>query len=202
MADFSMLYATLRRLTQEINQKLPAWLLGRPTNDVEADRRETEINNVADRLQLLIRDLKSRESLLRVQQSGMGRIYPRDSQNQAEWAQRQRTANLEGVREQAEGLGKLVNDQLRRNGLNPLQAANEFHDLIENLDKTFSQSEIANAMQTGQNAHSTIAPASPQHAPHMHPLTVLDTGVPALTFTWLLLRWIAAKAKRGKAKSA
>jgi hypothetical protein len=202
MADFSLLYATLRRLTQEINHKLPTWLLGRPASDTEADRRETEINDVAERLKLLIRDLKSRESLLRVQQSGSGHIFPRDSQNQAQWAQKQRIANLEDIREQAEGLAKLVNDQFRRNGLNPLQAANEFHDLIENLDKTFSHSEIANAMKIGQNAHSTIAPASPQHAPHMHPLSVLDTGVPALTFTWLLLRWVAAKARRGKAKSA
>jgi hypothetical protein len=59
MSDLS---SKLYQLKQEISRKLPAWLLGRPTNDTDAERRDAEIGDSARNLTLLIRDMKSRES--------------------------------------------------------------------------------------------------------------------------------------------
>ena len=90
MADLSGLMGNLTRLKSEIQQRLPGALLGRPNNDAEAERRSDELGKLAERLILLIRDLKSYENLLTLQQRAASSIASRDARSVADGLRRSR----------------------------------------------------------------------------------------------------------------
>ena len=99
------------------------------------------------------------------------------------------------VEKEAEILARLINDLMERNGLNAMQAASKFHELFENLEKSFSHAEVSSALNAGQHLHGTIGPM-PGHEPtHMRPTAAFDTAVPLLTFVCLMLRWAARSLK-------
>lgn len=194
------LAATLRQLQLEIQRKLPAWLTGRPTKDEDAERRDTEIEDYLFRLRLLIRDLKSQEDLLRVQQQSMARTPPRNLASGAMWGMRQRIQDIETLTKRADELARFVNDMSKRNGLNPMQAAEKIHELIEKVSGSFTPSDLEQARQAGQHLQAVVtAPPSvpdPRDVNAMHPF---ETAVPVLTFVCVLLKAIQNKAQKNKA---
>jgi hypothetical protein len=195
------LSATLRQLELEIQRKLPAWLTGRPTKDEDAERRDTEIEDYLFRLGLLIRDLKSQEILLRVQQQRMARTPPRNLASGAMWAQGQRIQGIEALKKQADELARLVNDMFKRNGLNPMQAADKIHELVENMSGSFAPSDLEQARQAGQHLQAAItAPPNVPHPGDINAMHSFDTAVPVLMFVCVLLKSIQNKAQKGKAK--
>jgi hypothetical protein len=187
MADFAGLRGSLARLRADIQQRLPGVLMGRPNSDAEAERRSDELAKFADRVTLLRRDLKSHENLLA--------MHRHDPHTAAGWAARQRLQDLLSVQQEAEDLANLINDLMRRNGLNVMQAVDKSHELLENLENCYSHAEVSSALKAAQQLQQTIGPATGHAVAHMEPLAAFDTAVPLLAFSCLLLRWGARSLK-------
>jgi len=191
MATYAELRGILTHLKGEIQQRLPSLLLGRPANDAEADRRSDELLKYAERLEGLKQGLQNYESLLAMQ--------ARQARGAARWPAQDRLQDAQKVKKEAEDLAKLIDDLTRRNGLNLIQAGQQVHELIDNLDKSFSHPQMASLQHAHQQLTGTIGPLPSPAAAEMEPLGMVDSAVPFVTLAALMLRK-AARIYKGKRK--
>lgn len=173
------------RISMSVETRLPALLV--PQSDEKlAEQQRDELFQLSERLRLLVRDLKNHENRLRAQQW---------NKNVAPWAMKQRLADVALERSRAEELAREIERVLQPKGLNPMEAANKIHELIENSELHLD--EAAQAIAAGKRIHSSIGPAADPSIPRPTALHVFDSAVPILTFAYLLLRF-AAKSRSGK----
>ena len=149
----------LRQLTMELHQKLPVLLL--PTSSrKEEEKHRTEINEFAERLKRISRELKNNK-------------HPDEVRRR---------------KEQAEALVRVLQEEFRKRGLNAMRMANEIHEVIENSE--FHLEEVSKAMAEGRRMQTTIGPPTPSNVIPIAPLHILDTAVPLVTFAALVLKWL------------
>jgi hypothetical protein len=181
MADYAALRGSLTHLKGEIQQRLPALLLGRPQNESEADRRSDELVKFAERLELLSQHLKNHESLLALQ--------ARQARGAAGWAAKDRLHDAQRVKKEAEDLARLIKDLMDRNGINLMQAGQQVHELIDNLDKSnLSHSNLASLQHAFQQLTGTIGPPPGPVAEKVEPLAMMDSAVPFVTIAAIMFR--------------
>ena len=121
---------------------------------------------LAESLRLIVRDLNSSESALRVRESQLSNV-PKEQRWSAEQSLRQLAENVREVNQEAQALADLIRELLDRNGLlNTMQKAQGIIDLAKDLERTAAHEVQAQIAQTLQAAtHATIGPASQGVAP-------------------------------------
>lgn len=185
MADLSAMRAHIAQISQQLLLS-PVFQTGRPDSAEKAEQEAARLERFRESLWLIVRDLNSSESLIRLRESEL-RTLPRDRRWSAEQSLKQLGENLRGVKQEAEALAKLVRDLLDRNGLlNPVQKAKAVMDLMNELEKTAGHELQA---QIAQMQHTTIGPASPG--------SISAAGIiPSIAFAYLALKLLARKWSR------
>ena len=185
MADLSLMRAHIAQISQQVLQS-PVFQAGRPDSDDKAQQEAARLEKFAESLRLIVRDLNSSESLIRLRESEL-RTLPRDRRWSAEQSLKQLGENLRAVKQEAEALARLVRDLLDRNGLlNPAQKAKAVMDLINELEKTAGHELQA---QIAQMQHPAIGPPSPG--------SISVAGiVPSIAFAYLAIKLLARKLSR------
>lgn len=135
MPDLSMMHASLQQIRQQIWPLMDALYKGAPEEVNERNRRLNELDRVAKRLAIMIRDINSAQHLQDARASGLYNI-PRDSRYSVAQSIHQQQNDLAALRRQAEDLASVVKDLLDKNGLlSPAQKAMKINDLVENVTK-------------------------------------------------------------------
>ena len=188
MATYAELRGQLTHLKSEIQQKLPGLLLGRPADDSEADRRSEELAKFADRLDSLRAAFQNHENLLAMQS--------RQAQGAARWPAKDRLQDVQKAKKEAEDLTKLINDLVQRNGLNLMQAVQQFHDLVDNFEQSSSHTQVAGLQHSVQPKTGTVSVPPKPAVPEMGTLGMLDAAAPSIAVAVILLRKLASLFKR------
>lgn len=135
MADLSMMQASLQQMRQHIWPSMDALHKGAPEEAAERNRRMNELESIAKRLKIMIRDINSAQHLQDARASGLHKIPP-GSRYGAAQAIQQRQHDLAALRKQAEDLAAAVRELLDKNGfLSPAQKAMKLNELVENFAK-------------------------------------------------------------------
>ncbi|WP_321478120.1 hypothetical protein [uncultured Paludibaculum sp.] len=155
MADLAAISAQLDRLHQELIASR-VFVAGRPDSGAKAAEESSRLERVAENLRIIVRDLNSSESMLRVRESQL-RSTPPHQRYSTEQSLRQLTENVQAVRSKAQKLADLVRELLDRNGLlNPIQKAKGILDLASDLDKVVGQEAQAQVAQLLHASRQTI----------------------------------------------
>lgn len=135
MPDLSMMRASLQQMRQQIWPSMDALYKGAPEEASERNRRMNELDSVARRLAIMIRDINSAQHLQDARASGLHNL-PRDTRYSAAQAIQQQQSDLSALRKQAEDLAAAVKELLDKNGfLSPAQRAMKINELAENFAK-------------------------------------------------------------------
>ena len=139
MADLNVVATNLQQMRLRLVPLMDAFMKGAPEEVRERSLRVAELERTADKLRIIIRDLRKEEHLLQVMRSNLGKI-PRDNRWSANQSLDQRQKNLQSARKQAEDLAEAVRQLMDKNGLlSGVQMSMKLRDLIENLEKTADQ---------------------------------------------------------------
>ena len=135
MPDLSMMRANLQQIRQQIWPLMDALYKGAPEEVNERNRRLNELDRIAKRLAIMIRDINSAQHLQDARASGLYNV-PRDARYSASQSIQQQQNDLAALRKQAEDFASVVKELLDKNGLlSPAQRAMKINDLVENVTK-------------------------------------------------------------------
>jgi len=147
MADMSILRAQLDRVRRELVSS-PVFASGRPDDANKAAEEALRLERLADSVALILRELNSSASLLRVREQQLQKVPPAQRYS-AQQSIRQLSENVRLLRDDAQSLAELIRDLLDRNGvLNSVQKAKNVLDLMEDLEKAAGHDAGAMAAQT------------------------------------------------------
>jgi hypothetical protein len=183
MASSSEMRLIIAQLRCRVMQS-PVFVVGRPDSAAKADKAAVQLETISDTLHVIIRDLASSESMIRVRQAELRRI-PYDRRWSARQSLSQLGEDLNAVKLEAEALADLVKDLLIRNGvLNPVQKTKALIDLMKELEKAAGH-ELP-AQLTMLRHETTIGPV-PHGAPR--PLNSRQSSPPWHSRTWGRKSW-------------
>jgi len=193
MATITVIKMRLAQIRQEL-AVFPVALFGRSNNDAEVERQAARLDQLSGDIRGIIRDLKTRANLVGMQQQGLWSIPNREKRWQAASGLKQQGEDIGAAQKEAADLLDVVLNLLKKNGMeNPMQAAKDLGDLLENFEKAF-----------GHEAGVTIAeiqhltgPAYVQGPAAEHLALEPHQFVPMLALIYLGLKWLVKK-RRGK----
>jgi len=143
----SILRARLDRVRRELIDS-PVFGSGRPDEANKADEEALRFERLADNVALILRELNSTASLLRLREQQLQKV-PLGQRYSAQQSIRQLSENVRLLRDDAQSLAELIRNLLDRNGvLNSVQKAKSILDLIEDLQKAAGHDADALASQT------------------------------------------------------
>ena len=179
MSQLNLMRGQLSVIRSQLT-RIPIFTHGRPDDDAEAKRLDTELQGIADRLRLILRDLSSMENLARVQAESARKLPP-DQRWQANDRFKQKSGDIDEVSKEAQQLAALVKTLLERNGmLSPMQVGKDVMDLIQEFEKHLSQHGEAGTLQhTDRPAVSPMQGQAP----------AFESIVPLLTFAYVAIRY-------------
>ena len=183
--------AQLAIIRQEILRS-PVFVAGRPDSADKAGKEAVRLAKLSETVLIIVRDLKSSESLIRLREKALWNI-PRDRRFSAEQSLKQLGKNIGELRQEAEALAELLRDLLDRNGLlNPIQKTKAILDLLKDLEKTVGHEAQAQLAQIHQPVQDTIGPSTPGGPP-----LTLSGIAPLLVFVFLAIKIVQRKLGPG-----
>jgi hypothetical protein len=188
MADLSAICAQLIRIRQELNAS-QVFTSGRPDEAEKADQENVFLENIKRQLEVLIRELNSRQSSLQSRQKQLWNV-PLNQRYSAGQSLRQQSSNVEEAYRLAKILADTVRTLLDRNGLlNPVQKAKDIIELGEEIERTLHP-EMNPLASSALHTYIRPATADPAH---------LDAGgVSALiAFSLLAVSYFQKKKRKG-----
>jgi hypothetical protein len=174
MANLTAMRRQLAVIHSTLGQ-MPAFSMGRPDSDEDAKKQATQLDNIGQQLQLVLRDLKSRDQLAQLQVDTLRKV-PIDQRWSMTHSVEQKQRDVVDITSEAQKLADLVKDLLRRNGLiSPIQAAKKTMELIEDLEKHLPSHTKTITHQPSQRPVYTgpEAGAGPLQAESLVPLITL-----------------------------
>ena len=153
--------------------QMPVFSSGRPDDDGAALKLATRLDEIKGRLEIILRDLKSSDSQVRVQSENLRKV-PLEHRWSAQDSVKQRTRDIAEAMEEAQKLADLVKDLLAKNGLiTPIQAGQKTGDLLKDLEKQLPVHTKASTLHLTNQPEFTAAPGEPLHLESLGPLIAL-----------------------------
>ena len=130
MADLNAVAASLQQMRQRLVPLMDALIKGAPEEVLERNVRLTELDQIREKLRIMVRNLQNEEHLLQAMQGNLGKI-PRDKRWQANQSLDQQQKNLQNAKQQAVDLAEVVRRLMEKNGLlSGFQMGMKFKDLM------------------------------------------------------------------------
>jgi len=188
MADLNAVAASLQQMRQRLVPLMDALIKGAPEEVLERNVRLTELDQIREKLRIMVRNLQNEEHLLQAMQGNLGKI-PRDKRWQANQSLDQQQKNLQNAKQQAVDLAEVVRRLMEKNGLlSGFQMGMKFKDLMENLEKSAEQGHAIHQIMSELGVPSITIPQA-------EPISY-SAIIPTLVFIIYGIRRISGKDKR------
>jgi len=156
--------------------------VGQSISSPSAPRNQAQLEMLAVKLKLLLRDLAAQENLAGLQKWNASR------QSGSRWIMQQREREVRGVLDEALALGELAKELLEKNGLlGGMNTASGLIKLAREID-----GEVAQILQA---QHHVEVPDRPAYIPPQATGHPLESATAVLAWVVLVVQWLEKKNK-------